>query len=332
MALRFALVVFIIMTTTMSLIFGGTFMLSHFGIIPPHPTKTAFYAFSLVSIIIGTFISMIFSRYPLSPLREIIAATDRLAEGDFNARINLKGPEELQNLNASFNHMAKELGSLEMLRMDFVNNFSHEFKTPIVSIRGFAKILKHDDLSKEERNEYLNIIINESERLAELSTNILNLSKIENQTIVTDKALYNGSEQIRRIIALLQNRWMEKNIEICFDCDEIEFYGNIELLNQVWTNLIDNAIKFSPENSSVHIDIIKKSNNIAVTVINQGTGISAETIARIFDKFYQGDTSHSTKGNGIGLTLVKKIIELHEGSIIVTSNDMGTTFEVMIPK
>lgn len=320
------------MTLTMSVSFGGIFMLRHFGIVSIHPTKTALYSFSLVSIIIGTVISMAFSDYPLAPLREIIAATDRLAEGDFDARINLKGPEELQNLNASFNHMAKELGSLEMLRMDFVNNFSHEFKTPIVSIRGFAKILKYDDLSKEERNEYLDIIINESERLAELSTNILNLSKIENQTIVTDKTLYNGSEQIRRIIALLQNRWMEKNIEIHFDCDEIDFYGNVELLNQVWTNLIDNAIKFSPEDSSIHIDIIKESNHIVVTVINRGKGMSEETITHIFDKFYQGDTSHSTKGNGIGLTLVKKIIELHEGSIIVTSHDEGTTFEVIIPK
>ena len=329
MALLFAFMVFIIMTVTMFIIFGGTFMLSRFGIISLYRTKTPFYMFALVSIIVGTVIAMIFSRFPLSPLREIIAATDRLAVGDFNARINLKGADELQNLNSSFNHMAKELGSLEMLRTDFVNNFSHEFKTPIVSIRGFAKVLKYDDLSGEERNEYLDIIINESERLSELATNILNLSKIENQAIITNKALYNGSEQIRRIIALLQNRWMEKNIEIHFDCDEIEFYGNVEL---VWTNLIDNAIKFSPENSSIDINIIKKSDNIVVTVIDRGRGMNAETITRIFDKFYQGDTSHSSKGNGIGLTLVKKIVELHEGYINVTSNDAGTTFEVMIPR
>lgn len=331
MALRFALVVFVIMTLTMSVNFGGIFMLRRFGIVSIHPTKTALYSFSLVSIIIGTVISVVFSRFPLAPLREIIAATDKLAEGDFNARINLKGADELQNLNTSFNHMAEELGSLEMLRVDFVNNFSHEFKTPIVSIRGFAKILKYDNLSKEERNEYLDIIISESERLAELSANILNLSKIENQTILTDKALYNGSEQIRRIIALLQNRWLEKNIEINFDCEEIQFYGNVELLNQVWTNLIDNAIKFSLDNSAIDINIIKKSNSVAITVINQGIKMSAETIARIFDKFYQGDTSHSSKGNGIGLTLVKKIVELHEGYINIVSNGTETIFEVILP-
>lgn len=316
----------------MFLIFSGTFMLIRLGIISQHPTKPSFYTFSIISVTVGTFIAMIFSCIPLSPLREIIAATDKLADGDFDARINLRGFGELQNLNASFNHMAKELGSLEMLRADFVNNFSHEFKTPIVSIRGFAKILKCDDLSKEERDEYLDIIIYESERLAELSTNILNLSKIEHQTIITDRIIYNGSEQIRRIIALLQNRWMEKNIEIHFDCDEIDFYGNVELLNQVWTNLIDNAIKFSTENSSIDINIVSKSNTIVVTIINRGKEMSEETIARIFDKFYQGDTSHSTKGNGIGLTLVKKIIELHEGSVCVTSNDVETAFEIIIPR
>ena len=307
-------------------------LLSHFGVdIPEFRGKMPLFMFAIASLIVGTVLSVFFSRFPLAPLRKIMAATDKLAKGDFSARINLQGPEEIQKLNASFNHMAEELGSLEILRADFVNNFSHEFKTPIVSMRGFAKILKYNDLTVKERNEYLDIIINESERLADLATNVLNLSKIENQTIATDKTLYNGSEQIRRVIALLQKKWTEKQLEINFDCDEINFYGNKELLNQVWTNMLDNAIKFSSENSTVDINIIKNPTDVAVTITDRGIVMSEETISHIFDKFYQGDTSHSSKGNGIGLTLAKRIIELHDGHISVTSDNLKTTFEVVIP-
>lgn len=331
MAIRFALVVFVIMMATMFLMFVGAFVLSRFGIGSPDPTTVPLFLFGIVSVIVGTIIALIFSRGPLAPLREIISATDRLAEGDFEARIDLQGPDELQKLNSSFNHMAEELGNLELLRSDFVNNFSHEFKTPIVSIRGFAKLLKHDDLSREDQNEYLDIIIDESERLAELATNVLNLSKIENQTIVADKTCYNGSEQIRRTIVVLQNKWAEKNIEIGFDCEEIEFYGNSELLGQVWLNIIDNAIKFSPSNSTIEIEIRKIPTKVIVTITDQGIEMSAETASHIFDKFYQGDASHSVKGNGIGLTLTKRIVELHGGQVIPMNRGTGTAFEVILP-
>jgi len=331
MAMLFAVIIFVLLLFTMLLMFVGIFILSRLGFVKPHATITPFFMFAIFSIIVGTIVAMVFSRFPLSPLREIISASDRLAEGDFNVRINLRGPEELQNLSISFNHMAEELGSIEMLRSDFVNNFSHEFKTPIVSVRGFAKILKYEDLAKEERDEYLDIIIYESERLAELATNVLNLSKVENQMILKDKTCYNGSEQIRRIIAILENKWAEKNIEIRFDYDEINFCGNEELLNQVWTNLIDNAIKFSPENSIITININQKPDKMKITFSDQGIGISQEAAKRIFDKFYQGDTSHATKGNGIGLTIAKRIVELHEGTISVKNNDIGTSFVVELP-
>jgi signal transduction histidine kinase len=331
MAMLFAVIIFILLLFTMLLMLVGIFVLSQLGIVKPNPTITPFFMFAIFSIIVGTIVAMVFSRFPLSPLREIISASDRLAEGDFDVRINLRGPEELQNLNSSFNHMAEELGSIEMLRSDFVNNFSHEFKTPIVSVRGFAKILKYEDLTKEERDEYLDIIIYESERLAELATNVLNLSKVENQMILKDKTCYNGSEQIRRIIAILENKWAEKNIEILFDYDEINVCGNEELLNQLWTNLLDNAIKFSPENSTITINISQKPEKITITFTDQGIGISQGAADRIFDKFYQGDTSHATKGNGIGLTIAKRIVELHEGSITVKSNDIGTSFIVELP-
>jgi signal transduction histidine kinase len=331
MALLFAVIIFILFFVTMVFMIIGIFILHQLGFVKTEHTSAPLFAFALISIIIGTLLAMIFSRIPLSPLREIISASDRLAEGDFSARIHLRGPDELHKLNESFNHMAEELGSLEMLRQDFVNNFSHEFKTPIVSVRGFAKILKYEDLSKEERDEYLDIIINESERLARLATNVLNLSKVENQTIVKNKVYYNGSEQIRRVIALLENKWTEKNIELCFDYEEIEFYGNEEMLNQLWTNLIDNAIKFSPMNTHIKVDIIKKTETIITMVTDEGIGIIPETTSHIFDKFYQGDTSHASKGNGIGLSLAKRIVELHDGIITVQSNPVGTSFLVELP-
>ena len=290
-----------------------------------------FFVFALFSVLLGTIIAIFVSRIPLAPLREIIDALDRLAQGDFDVRIHLKWPRELQRFSTSFNHMVEELGSIEMLRSDFINNFSHEFKTPIVSVRGFAKILKYEDLSEEERNEYLDIIISEADRLTELATNVLNLSKIENQTIVTDKVSYNVSEQIRRVIALLESKWSEKNIEIAFDCEEIYLYGNEELLNQVWINMIDNAIKFSPCHKVIKIDIMKEAGEVIISVTDQGEGMKAETVAHIFDKFYQGDSSHATKGNGLGLALVKRIVDLHEGEIKVANTDKnGTTFEVRI--
>jgi signal transduction histidine kinase len=331
MALLFAVIIFILLVLTMLLLLLSIVALRRAGILSLDPTRIPFLLFALLSIIVGTVLAMVFSRIPLAPLREIISAFDRLAAGDFNARINLRGPGELQNLNMSFNHMAEELDSIEMLRSDFVNNFSHEFKTPIVSVRGFAKILKYEALSEAERDEYLDIIISESERLAELATKVLNLSTVENQAIVTDKACFNGSEQLRRVIALLENTWTEKNIEVRFDCEDILFFGNEELLNQVWTNLIDNAVKFSPENTSIDIGIIKRPDAVVVSVSDQGVGISPETSAHIFDKFYQGNISHTAKGNGIGLTIAKRIVELHAGSISVKSKAAGTTFTVELP-
>jgi signal transduction histidine kinase len=198
-------------------------------------------------------------------------------------------------------------------------------------MRGFAKILRYEDLSKEERDEYLDIIISESERLSELATDMLDLSKVENQTIISDKTVYNGSEQIRRAIVLLESSWTEKGIEVCFDCGEIYFYGNEKLLGQVWSNLIDNAIKFSPKNSLITISIIKKPNSVAVQIANPGKNIDSETLERVFDKFYQGDTSHASKGSGIGLAIVKKIVALHKGTVFATSYDTETVFVVELP-
>ncbi len=289
--------------------------------------------FVFMSVIIGSVISFVVSRIPLKPIRQIIKASNELANGNFKARINIKIPGEIKELNDSFNHMAQELESIEILRSDFVNNFSHEFKTPIVSIQGFAKMLRHGDLSEEERKEYLDTIISESERLANLATNVLNFSKIENQTILTDRSDYNVSEQLRRTIAILEPKWSKKKIDFVFDCDEITINANEQLMEQVWINLIDNAIKFSPEYSPIKIRITDNERMTVITVADMGMGISKEALEHIFDKFYKADKSHSGMGNGLGLAIAKKIIDLHEGKIEVESEvDKGTKFDIVIYK
>jgi len=332
LTLLFTAVVLAILLLTMVLVFIGVFTLYKLGRLDENTTRAPFLLLGIVSVVLGTAIAAIFSRVPLRPVRNLISATDSLAKGDFSARIDLKGSNELQRLSESFNHMAEELGSIELLRSDFVNNFSHEFKTPIVSVRGFAKILKRDDLTKAERDEFLDIIISEADRLSALATNVLNLSKIENQAILADRARFNVSEQLRRVIALLENRWRQKNIEINFDSGEIYLTANEELLSQVWINLLDNAIKFSPENAQIDIRLSKDSGFISVLVADQGNGMSQEAALHVFDKFYQGDTAHTLHGNGLGLTLAKRITDLHGGTIgIVSTGAGGSTFEVRLP-
>lgn len=331
LTLLFALVVFIIMLFTMVLLFFTIHLMINFGFVPSKKIdKLPLFLFSILSLGIGTILSMIFSTKPLKPLREIMTATDRIADGDYSVRLSLKGPAEFRTLSNKFNHMAEELGSVEMLRSDFVGNFSHKFKTPIVSIRGFAKALKWDDLTDEERTEYLDIIISESERLSELSLNVLYFSKIENQTIITNKKCYNLSEQIRRVVALLDHKFSEKQLEVHFDSKEFMIVANEEMMKQVWINLLDNGIKFSPVGGKVIIYTKQQNDNLSVKISNQGEEIPPEMREHIFDKFYQGDLSHSTNGNGLGLAIVKKIIDLHDGRIIVHSSKNGSTFELLL--
>lgn len=332
LSLFFALIVFTIIFFTMFLIFTGAHLLAYFQLVDKaHVNHFPLFAFSLTSIIIGTIIAVFFSRKPLRPFREIMNALDKIADGDYTVRLHLKGPEEFHTMSDKFNHMAKELDSVEMLRKDFINNFSHEFKTPIVSIRGFAKALKWEDLSKEERTEYLDIIISESERLSTLSTNILYLSKLENQTILTDKKMLNVSEQLRLIIVLLDHKITEKNIELLFDSQEYYLLANEEMLRQMWINLLDNALKFSPQGGTIRILIRKTSEQIIFQIANEAAKLPDEVLKHLFDKFYQSDTSHSTPGNGLGLSIVKKIIDLHNGTISVHSTDTCCTFQVTLP-
>ena len=328
-------VVFIIIVSTMCIVaLIGSFLYNNqLFREPQHPPFLRILLFiALLSTIIGCTLTLIFGEIPLKPINKLIDATEELSNGNFDVRINFDYPKVLNNLSISFNNMASELGSAKILRNDFVNNFSHEFKTPIISIKGFAEILKDDELPKEEKNEYLDIIIEESKRLTSLATNVLNLSKIETQVILKDIQRFNMGEQIRQSILLLDSKFESKNILLDVNIQDCYINGNKEMLNQVWVNLLDNAIKFNNKNGMVSINMKREENNILITIIDTGVGINKEAINKIFDKFYQEDTSHATNGNGLGLSIVKKIIELHGGTIQCDSIvSKGTKFTVTIP-
>lgn len=289
-----------------------------------------------VSLVLGCIIVFFASKIPLTPVNNLINKMNRLAAGDFTVRMKfgkvLSNHSAFVELSDSFNKMAEQLDNTEMLREDFINNFSHEFKTPIVSIAGLAKVLKKGDLGEEQATQYLDAIEEESMRLAAMATNVLNLGKVENQAILTDIAEFNLSEQLRACILLFESKWEKKNVELNIDFDECLIEANEELLKEVWINLIDNALKFVPRCGILSVSAAEQNGIVAVTVANTGSEIPRDKLDKIWNKFYQVDESHATEGNGIGLAIVKRIVELHGGAINVESANGVTAFTVELPQ
>lgn len=332
----FTIIVFVILLITMLLVGCVIYFLTQVGIIgvqqgdaPDLPIQIIIFA--TTSIIIGTIVAAIGSHFPLKPLNKLISGMNQLANGKYNIRISLGSHRISKDLSTSFNKLAEELENTEMLRANFINDFSHEFKTPIVSIKGFAKLLQKDNLDQETHDKYLQIIEAESSRLADMATNVLNLNKIEKQTILSNVSNFNFSEQIRSCVLLLEKKWTHKEIDLIIDFSEQDIIGNEELLQQVWINLLDNAIKFSPQQGKIEIKIIKNQDYYQIKISNNGPKITDEEKKYLYNKFYQGDTSHSSEGTGIGLAIVKKIVTLHQGMIEVESNDLETVFTVILP-
>lgn len=231
----------------------------------------------IISICIGVILTLTFSHFPLRPISQLIHAIHSVADGNFNTKINLKHPKEFQELSDSFNQMTDELAGIEMLRSDFINSFSHEFKTPIVSIMGFAKLLKNKDLSEDKRTEYLDIIISESKRLSDLSSNVLNLSKVESMNVLTGTVHYNVAEQIRESILQLERKWEKKQIRFDIALEETMITGRIDLLKQIWVNLIDNAVKFSSPNGKISIRTTQKNHSFIFEISDNGIGMDEQT-------------------------------------------------------
>ncbi len=340
LTLLFAILSFCVLLVAILLAWGLVMLLIQFkvfeGVSEEIRMSNIVLVMSLASLVMGAGLAMIVGKIPLKPFNQFVDGLNSLAAGNFKTRLSYKGPlanhPTVFEVTASFNKLAKELENTEMLRSDFINNFSHEFKTPIVSIAGFAKLLRRGNLTEEQKMQYLNAIEEESMRLSYMATNILNMTKVENQEILTDITEFNLSEQIRFAVLLLEEQWSKKNIELQLDFDEYMIEANEELLKQVWINLVDNAVKFAPRCATVGIDICATAQSYIVSVSNTGNDIPLEKQKRIFNKFYQADESHAQEGNGIGLAVVKKIVDLHSGWISVKSENGMTVFSVELSK
>ncbi len=264
-------------------------------------------------------------------MEKISDGINKVAEGDLDIELDLKNAGEYKVIYRNFNQMIKELKNTKIEMQNFMNDFSHEFKTPITSIQGFAELLLDRDVSEEERKKYLQIIADESARLAGLSQNTLLLSKLDAQQVVTDKKEFDLDEQIKRCTILLFRELEKKQITLNMELSNIKYYANAELMHQLWMNLISNAIKFTPQNGEITIIMIANENNVMVDISDTGIGMDDESIKHIFEKYYQGDTSHATRGFGLGLSIGERIVELCDGKISVTSvPGSGSTFSIIL--
>jgi signal transduction histidine kinase len=274
--------------------------------------------YNLFSIFCGTVIMLIAARLIVKPIKKLTSAAEKIAKGDFEVYIEHNRKDEIGRLVDNFNMMTKELAGMEILRNNFISDISHEFKTPLTSIEGYTKLLRACK-NEEERNEYINIITEETKRLSALSGNILLLNRIENENITLTKKPFRLDEQIRHVILLCENKWSSKNIDLNISLDEIIYDGNEPLLFQVWLNLLDNAIKFSKPYESMEISLKKSEDKVIFTIMDYGAGMTEEQQKRMFEKFYTGDKSRNAEGNGLGLSIVKRVIDMHDGTIVVQS-------------
>ena len=283
------------------------------------------------TLIAGLITSFINARL-LEPITRLSKAMKAVSQGDFEQHVETNSRiAEIGESYQSFNVMTKELRATEMLQMDFVSNVSHEFKTPIVSISGFADLLLDEEVTPEEQREYLQIIRDESRRLAQLSGSVLLLNRIEAQTILTDCTDFSLDEQLRQCILVTRQKWRDKPLQFEAELAPCTYHGSEALVKEIWLNLLDNAAKFSPENGTISVTLHCEQGRPVVAVTDHGCGMDAETCRHIFEQFYQGDTSHRTQGNGSGLAMAQKIAALHGGAVTVDSRPgSGSCFTVVL--
>ncbi len=287
-----------------------------------------------VSTVLCGLTSYFVGRRILTPMVKLSAASKEVARGNFQITVSDSSKmEEVQTTFRNFNAMVRQLDSISTLSNDFVANVSHEFKTPLTAIEGYAMLLQDPTVTEREREEYLEHILSNTHRLTELVGNLLLLSKVESKQLADAYSTFRLDEQIRQSVVLLQPRWAEKNLHFDAELDEVSIHACKGLLPHVWSNLIGNAIKFSPEGATVELRLLDQKECVVFSVRDFGCGMSPEVQARIFEKFYQGDTSHKEKGHGLGLPLVKRIVELSDGVLEVESRENeGATFRIILPK
>lgn len=287
----------------------------------------------IFGVVFGVAIAAILNHAFIKPLTDLAAAMRRVADGNFDTQLECKSTiSDIKEVYASFNLMVKALGETETLQTDFVSNVSHEFKTPINAIEGYASLLQDSELPREQQAQYVGKIIFNTRRLSDLVGNILLLSKVNNESIRPKANTYRLDEQIRQSIFALERKWTEKSIDLDIEMDEVEYCGYEGFMMHVWTNLIDNAIKFDSYGGSIRLRLKKDGERVRFTVSDTGPGITPEEQSRIFTKFYQVDSSHKEEGNGLGLALVKRIVTSSGGNISVESElGAGATFTVELP-
>ncbi|MNO63669.1 Alkaline phosphatase synthesis sensor protein PhoR [compost metagenome] len=268
-------------------------------------------------------------------LHSIIEAMRKISKGDFSVKLeDHKKYREYEAIINSVNQMAGELGRMETMRQDFISNVSHEIQSPLTSISGFARALRNPDLPAEQRTHYLDIIEGESRRLSQISDNLLKLSSLENEESSFVMKRFRLDHQIRSIVLSSEPQWMKKRLQINLELETVELVGTEDLLVQVWSNLLHNSIKFTPEEGTVRLSLNLEGQHAVIKVSDTGIGISEADQIHIFERFYKADRSRNRNlgGSGLGLSLVKKIIDIHHGTVTVTSRlDEGTEFTVRIP-
>lgn len=287
----------------------------------------------LFSVVLGGGLSIIMSRFFLRPVTRLGRAMERVAAGDFTVRLDNPGAlGEMRDSYAHFNTMTRALAATETLQSDFISNVSHEFKTPINAIEGYAMLMQDAGNDPALQREYADKILLSTRRLSELVNNILLLSKVDNQTMPLEKHPYRLDEQLRRAILLLERKWTQKQIEWDVDMDEATYTGNESLMLHVWVNLLDNAIKFDPVGGEIRLRLHCESTCIRITVSDNGPGIPKDQQSAIFERFYQADGSHKSEGNGLGLALARRIVRMCGGEISVSSEPgKGSCFTVELP-
>ena len=282
----------------------------------------------LFSVVLGGGLSIIMSRFFLRPVTRMGRAMERVAAGDFTVRLDNPGAlGEMRDSYAHFNTMTRALAATETLQSDFISNVSHEFKTPINAIEGYAMLMQDAGNDPALQREYADKILLSTRRLSEL------VNKVDNQTMPLEKHPYRLDEQLRRAILLLERKWTQKQIEWDVDMDEATYTGNESLMLHVWVNLLDNAIKFDPVGGEIRLRLHCESTCIRITVSDNGPGIPKDQQSAIFERFYQADGSHKSEGNGLGLALARRIVRMCGGEISVSSEPgKGSCFTVELPR
>lgn len=270
----------------------------------------------LFSFLIGAVCAFLVNRVIFAPVKRLSESMRSVAEGNFGLKLETRSRiTEINDIYQSFNLMERQLAATEILQTDFVSNVSHEFKTPISAIEGYATLLQNESLTDAQRREYAQRILMNTGRLSHLAGNILLLSRVDNQAIQAHGRRFSLDEQIRQAIVLLEPRWSEKNIEFDVELENADYTGDENMLMHVWSNLIGNAIKFSPVGGVLAMRLRRDGDKWLFTLDDQGPGIAPDAMAHIFEKFYQGDGSHRQEGNGLGLALVKRILDRCNGAV-----------------